>query len=151
MKRKIKSGLHSIYYETDENGEVYSYIKIFGLFKKKIIYPKAPMCMLVKVIKATCKDCKKEILVFDNRFYGYDGTTSQYEEERKYSPNFKKISNECYKVEIIIENDNSLKEFNEAIGEKCNSEFYSNSFSWIRINRIDEKGKRTIIVDLETA
>ncbi|MCI7554073.1 MAG: hypothetical protein MST00_01330 [Tenericutes bacterium] len=146
-----KTGFHSTYFEADSNGNVYSYIKILGIFKKRIVFPNQPICLSVKTIKAICTKCKNEILVFDNRYYGYDGMTSENVEEKKYIPHLKMINKKSYSIEMIIENDESLEKFNEAIGEEKSFDFYSNSFSWIRINKIDENNKKTLVEDIETA
>lgn len=61
------------------------------------------------------------------------------------------INKKSYSIEMIIENDESLEKFNEAIGEEKSFDFYSNSFSWIRINKIDENNKKTLVEDIETA
>ena len=144
-------GLHSLYFEKNSEGKLCWYIKKFGIIKKEVEIPTTPIFMNIEVIKAVCCQCKKKIVVFDNRYYGFDGTTSKHTEEREYTPNLNKINNNLYNIEIIIENEDSLDNFNEIIGEKCSMDFYSNSFSWIRINKIDEKGKKTLVEDIETS
>ena len=145
------TGWHSIYGGLDSNGKPYSYIKILGIFKKYITFPQTPAFMEVNVMKATCSQCQKEIILFDSRYYGYEGMISSDAEAKKYIPHFKLSSRKLYSIEVTVENEPSLEMFNEVSNKQCSLEFYSNSFSWIRIRGLDENGKKKILYDFETA
>ena len=54
-------------------------------------------------------------------------------------------------LQVKVENDASLEEFNENTGLDFSEEQYSNAFSWITIYKLNDKGKATIIFDEETA
>lgn len=142
---------HILCGERDSDCNVRWYIRRFFIFKKYIEFPDQPSFMSVKVIKVNCSQCQKEIIVFDNRYHGYDGMISDNKEEKNYTPKFKENDSISYKIEITIENDVSLDEFNERTGEEHSYEFYSNAFSWIKICRIDANGKKKILCDEETA
>ena len=142
---------HSIYGELDSNGKPYNYIKILGLFKKRIVFPQAPVFMKVNVIKGICSHCQQEVVLFDSRYHGYDGMTSNDEEVRKYTPVFKQVDNKTYGVIVAIENEQTLESFNEIISEQCSYEFYSNSFISISIYTKEEYGKKRILYSFETA
>lgn len=145
-------GLHSLNGEIDSNGNPFYYIKIFGIFKKRIEIPEEPICMRVTVVKAVCSKCLKEILLFDNRYHGYDAVNTVSDEEaKKYIPHFKQKNKESYNVEIIVENESSLEKFMELLGEQCSFELYADSFSWIEIVGVDSKGKKKVFCDYETA
>ena len=145
------AGGHSIYSGIDSEGEPYYYTRILGIFKKSITLPKAPVFMGIDVIKAMCSQCQKEIVLFDSRYYGYDGMTSADEDAKKYTPHFKQRDRKLYCIEITIENEPSLAAFSEVLGEPCSFEFYSNSFSCIWVHGLDENGKKQLLYDFETA
>ena len=143
-------GWHTLYGGIDGDGNLYHYIKIFGIIKKHIAIPKPPFFMDIHVVKAQCLQCQKDILLFDSRYYGYDGMMAEHQEERKYIPQLKQRGDGPFGIKIAVENDLSLEEFNENIGEQCSPEFYSNAFGHIRICGL--KGDRkTILYDFETA
>ena len=145
------TGWHTIYGGVDSNGKPYNYIKILGIFKKQITFPKTPVFMEVDVVKAICSQCQKEIVIFDSRYYGYDGMTSNNEEIKKYIPHFKQRDNKLYGIKVSIQNVPSLEAFKEVWNGHCSFEFYSNSFSWICIQGVDENGKQKVLYDFETA
>lgn len=142
---------HSIYGGVDSSGKPYSFIKILGIFKKQITFPQTPVFMEIDVIKAVCSQCQKEIVIFDSRYYGYDGMTSNDEEAKKYILHFKQRDHKLYGIKVSIENEPSLEAFNEVLNEHYSLEFYSNSFSRISIHGLDEKGKQKLLYDFETA
>lgn len=145
------TGWHTIYGGIDSNGKHYAYIKILGIFKKYITFPKPPIFIDFNILKAICSQCNQEITLFDSRFHGYDGMISTDTEAKEYIPHFKLINNKLYSIKIEIENENDLESFVEVTGEECSSEFYSNAFGWIRISGIDVNGKKTILLELEIA
>lgn len=137
----------------DKSG-VYHYWKYMNANKSErveVIVPEMPDFALVSIIKAVCPNCGREIVLFDNRKHGYDGMTAKHENAMNYIPHFKQKGKTSYRIEMTIENDSSLEEFQEASGFKCSAEFYSNSFSWIRIYGIDAMGKKKKLYDYETA
>ena len=125
--------------------------KILGIFKKKIQLPPPPIFETITISKIVCSKCKNEIVLFDSRYYGYDGVNSDNEAAKKYVLDFKVRTHKLYGVEVVVENELSLREFNDAVGKECSFECYSNSFSNIRINITDEKGKKSVLCDSETA
>ena len=145
------TGLHSIYGEIDSNGNIYHYIKILGIFKKKIQIPTPPIFYTIHVTKAVCSKCQNEIVLFDNRYYGYDGMNADNEEAKNYVLDLKARNQKVYSIEVVVENELSLREFNEAIGENVSLEHYSNSFSRICIKGTDDSGKKTLLCDFETS
>ncbi len=145
------AGGHTIYGGLDSDGKPYNYIKILGLFKKRIIFPQAPVFMRVDVIKTVCSQCQQEIVVFDSRYHGYYGMISDDEDARKYNPYFKQKGQKSHSIIVEIENEPSLEAFNEIIDKQCSCEFYSNAFNTISIYAIEENGKRKMLYDFETA
>ena len=108
-----KVGWHTIYGGLDKDGKPYSYIKILGIFKKYFEWEPLPLCANIKVVKAICVSCGKEIIVFDNRLHGCD-SIDVTKEALEYIPHFDGNSKkkEC-KVSIEIEqseenNDSNL-------------------------------------------
>lgn len=146
-----KTGWHTIYGGIDSNGKHYAYIKILGIFKKYLSFPKIPIFMNISVLKIICSRCSNEITLFDSRFHGYEGAISTDIEAKKYIPHLKLVNNKVYSVNIEIENEIDLKSFNEATGDEYSREFYSNAFGWIRISGFDENGKKKIFLDIETS
>ncbi|MBQ4601844.1 MAG: hypothetical protein IJB24_03190 [Clostridia bacterium] len=145
------TGSHPIYGGIDSDGNPYSYIKILGIFKKHIEFPQPPGFMWIDVIKAVCSHCQSEIVLFDNRCYGYDGMTVDNEVEKNYICHFRQRDNTSYGIWITVENEPSLEEFNEMMNQQCSLEFYSNSYSRIRIHGFDENGKKKLLYGFETA
>jgi hypothetical protein len=145
------TGWHSIYGGLDTEGKPYSYIKYFGIFKKRVDFPQIPVCMNMNVIKAVCLQCQNDVVLFDSRTHGYDGMTSDHTEERNCIPHFKQRGNTPYSVEVAIENQPSLEAFNEMMEEQHSFAFYSNSFTSIRICGLGAKGKKELLYDIETA
>lgn len=145
-----KLGMHTIYGEIDRDGNPIHYIKVLGLFKKKIIFPQAPSFMNIAAVKGVCSSCKKIIDIFDSRYHGYDGMLSVDRELQNYVPTFTP-SKKSYEIVIVIENDPSLEAFNENSNERYSYEFYSNAFYSIRVYGIDENGRKRMLFDAETA
>ena len=145
------TGWHSVYGGVDSSGKPYHYIKILGIFKKHIVFPDAPVFMDIHVLKAMCSQCRKEIVLFDSRHHGYDGMRADDAEAAKYHPHFKPRDGKLYEIEVTVENDPSLDAFNEAMGEQCSSDVYSNSFCWIGIKGTDENGRKKVLFDFESA
>lgn len=99
-----------------------------------------------------CVECKKEYVLFDNRYHGYDGKTAECDEAtRSYVPHFKQKMRQPSALEIKIENDRSLDEFNHNSGLNYDMDDYSESFSWFVLYAIDSANKRRKIMEYETA
>ena len=119
---------------------------------EEILLPDRPYFSGIVVIKIKCADCGKEYLLFDSRIHGYDGMTSEETKETmEYEPHFRLKCKNIVSLELKVENNESFEEFNEDCDLGFTQEQYSNSFSWIWIYKIDEKGKKTKIFDYETA
>lgn len=144
-------GWHSIHGGIGPDGKPCHYIKILGLFRKNIAFPEAPACMNINAVKACCAQCSSEIILFDNRYHGYDGMISDYDEEREYILHFSQKSSEICKLEIVVENAPSIESFCENTEEQCSHAFYSNAFSRITIYTVNEDGRKKQLYDFETA
>ncbi|MBR3974653.1 MAG: hypothetical protein IKJ88_02210 [Clostridia bacterium] len=151
-ERKFPStGLHSIYGGTDSDGKPYSYIKIAGLFKKRIELPRTPVFMNIDIIKAVCPQCLNEIVVFDSRYYGYDAMIMDKVAEKEYNLHFSSINKSLYNIKVSVENAVSQEDFDKIAELESSVEFYSNSFYAISIYGVDEKGIKKQLFDMETA
>ena len=60
--------------------------------------------MGINVIKATCSQCQKEIVVFDSRYHGYDSQFTT-EEQKEYAPCFETGKAESGTVSVVMEQD----------------------------------------------
>jgi hypothetical protein len=137
----------------DEDGIVHHW-KSFDKDRKKVeevIIPEVKVPS-ISVLKARCVNCNKEHIIFDSRFYGYDGMTSDKNNELiNYKPMFKQKGKKEWSLQIKIENDESLELFNENTGLNFDEKQYSNAFSWIIIYGTDSKGKKMKLFEVETA
>ena len=140
-------------YTIDEDGKGHHWklLSADGKKRMEVIVPERPFFSSIDVIKAVCSVCGKEMVLFDSRKNGYDGMISEHEKENEYIPHFRQKGKSPYQIEIIVENDPSLEDFREASSIDCSFEFYSDSFSWIRIYGINETGKKKKLFDIETA
>lgn len=129
------TGYHTVYGGVDSEGQVYSYIKKFGIFKKYIEFPKVPVFMTVTVIKVVCGQCNENIAVFDSRYHGYDSPDST-EEQLAYVPYFEQIKEKSGNVLLNIE------QYDE-------EDVPPDHFSRIRVYIISGDKKKKIL-DLET-
>ncbi len=141
----------------DDDGNVH-YWKLYEPFKgldgahEEIIVPEQPYFSGVMVIKIKCSVCGKEHIIFDNRLHGYDGMISEETKETmEYEPHFRAKCKDIVSLAIKVENNESFEEFNEDCDLGFTPEQYSNAFSWLVIYKIDQKGKKTKILDLECA
>lgn len=137
----------------DERGNIHHWknLSADGKQRQEVIVPERPYFSGITVVKAVCQSCGKEIVIFDSKVNGYDGMTSNNEEHKNYTPNFKQKGKTLYQIEVKIENDMSLEEFQKNTGGKYDFEFYSNAYSWISIYGISENGKKKKLFDFETA
>ena len=146
-----KTGWHSIYGGLDSEGKPYSYIKVLGIFKKAIEFPQRPEFMDVHVVKAACLHCRKEITLFDSRYHGYDAMVSGDAKANEYSPQFKARNAKRYHIEVRIESEASWEVSEDLLNCGLSPELCSNAFHWIHIRGTDEKGKKEVLLDSETA
>ena len=122
--------------------------------KIEVFPPEMPPFASVMCWKLRCSVCGKEHLIFDNRFHGYDGVFCSEHSDRNYQPRFqqRKFRDGLpRRIEITTENDTTIEEFRENTGIDCNYDTYSNAFGWISVHAIDSRGKRSRILDAETA
>ena len=106
--------------------------------------------MDIKLIRAVCPQYHKGLLLFDSRYHGYDTTMSDNKEANYYIPHFKKEA-KLYEIRIYVENEPSFEAFLESSNENTSFELYSKAFTWIRIDGINEKGKKKVFLDIKTA
>ena len=142
----------------DENGTLH-YWKLYEPFKgldgrhEEIIVPPAPFFSGIWVWKIVCDECGQEFILFDSRFHGYDGVFNEgaTKETLSYQPTFRRKCKDSVSLSVKVENDDSYEEFCENCGDDCTKEQYADAFSWIVVYKIDEKGKKTKILESETA
>lgn len=108
-------------------------------------------------IYAKCKRCGKEILLFDDRYYGYDGVCTHSDQPNKpYLTNgkLKTRKTHCegsgYKIYVTIDStgkDDLLEDSDGVITE----ENWKDAFEWIKIDIECAKcGKKRNVLNLET-
>ena len=136
---------------SDKNGNIILSTKgILGFGKKKIQLQKDSIPFQIRVIKAKCSDCGREILLFDNRKYGYDAIVEPHQNARQELKFLEESRNEkAVGIFMKIWNDLSYEEF---IEEKRGGtvEEYSNAYSNIEIYTI-YGGKKKKVFEKETA
>ena len=140
----------------DEDGTVHHWrlLTPAGLdgTKEEGFIPERPFFAGISVMKIQCTHCGAEHVIFDSRCHGYDAMTSvQTEEERNYTPQFRKKCKSPSAIEIKVENDPSREVFNGNTGLSFDEAQYSNAFSWIKIYAVNVDGKRRMIFEHETA
>lgn len=120
--------------------------------KKEVFIPEIPSFLGISVVKVQCFLCGKEHILFDNRYHGYDGVTGvKIRKKLDYLPHFKHKCRTAVTIEIKVENDLSLPEFQENTGLEYDEAQYSNAFGWIAIYSVNSVGKRRKIFEAETA
>ena len=132
---KPRTGWHTLHGGIDQNGKPYLYIRKLFFFKKYIEWPTEPFFVKIKIVKAICESCKKEIILFDSRSNGGDPRETT-EEEAAYEPYFENSISQYCGVSVKLEQPES-----EDIGP--------DHFSWIGIYKKDGN-KKTIFFDEET-
>lgn len=136
----------------DENGLQHTWRLLEDGSRKEIIVPARPFFSGITSIKIKCVECGKEHLIFDSRIHGYDGMTSELTQETlTYEPHFKLKCKNAVSLQIKIENDETFEEFLNLTGLDFSEKQYSDSFGWIIIYKVDEKGKKTKIFDWEAS
>lgn len=136
----------------DENGVQHIWRLLEDGSRKEIIVPAPPFFSGITVIKIKCAACGKEHLIFDSRIHGYDGMTGKHAQETlAYEPHFKLKCKNAVSLQIKVENDETCEEFLNLTSLDFSEKQYADSFGWIIIYKIDEKGKKTKIFDWETS
>jgi len=131
-----KTGWHTIYGGINQDGKPYAYIRKLFFFRKYIEFPAEPFFANIKIVKAICESCKKEIILFDSRMNGYDSQES-LQDEFAYDPYFKESEPQGSGISVKI-----LQFKDEHIDP--------NHFSSIRIHK-KNGNKKTVFFDEETA
>lgn len=157
---ELYSGGYGSYCTKDEDGTLHHW----RLVEPKILWkpakavevfvPEAPAFAGIVSMQAECSGCGKVHTIFDNRIHGYDGVFCNDNADLTYQPHYQKRTTRDKlprKIEIVIENDETLEEFRKNTDIDCDEAAYSNAFGWIAIYAIDAKGKKSRILDFETA
>jgi len=108
-------------------------------------------------IYAKCKHCGKEILLFDDRYYGYDGVCTHYEQPNKPYLDTGKLKVKkphCegagYKIYVTI-SGTGKEDLLENADNVINDENWKDAFEWIKIDIECAKcGKKKNVLNLET-
>lgn len=136
---------------SDKNGNMFLCSKGFlGIGRKKIQLPDNFIPFQIKVVKALCPHCGKEIILFDNRLYGYDAIVdppNNLLEDLKFS--VIKTNKKNSEILVKIRNDLSIEEYIETM-KGTFMERYSEAFSDISIYSITD-GRKKLIFEEETA
>ena len=136
---------------SDKNGNIFLCSKGFlGIGRKKIQLPDSSILFSIKVVKALCSHCGKEIILFDNRLYGYDAIVdphSNLSEDLKFS--VIKANKKPSEILVKIRNDLSFEEYVETMAGTL-TERYAEAFSDISIYSITD-GRKKLIFEEETA
>lgn len=138
----------------DEDGKLHHWKLVFPEIRIEVFPPETPAFSTVVSWRARCSCCGTEYLVFDNRIHGYDGVFCNDGKDLDYKPRYvqrKTRDQSPRRIEITTENDATLEQFHENTGIKCDYDTYSNAFGWIMISAVDDKGKKTKLLDHESA
>ena len=138
----------------DENGVHHTWRYLAPGIRVEVFPPEVPVFASLVCWKLRCSGCGKEHLIFDNRFHGYDGAFCSEDADRDYQPRFRqRVFRDGLprRIEITTENDRTIEEFRENTGMDCNFDTWSNAFGWIGVDALDSRGKRTRILESETA
>ena len=147
MKREIGCG-YAIEGVRQPDGTIRHWRLIFPGIKREIFPPDPPLSMNIEVLKVRCAGCDGEHLVFDSRYHGYDGTLCA-EEIRAYTPTFVQRrfrDSKPRRVELTLEYEGGMGEM-----EGSDPDAIADAFDWITVHAVSADGKRTKILDSETA
>ena len=153
-EERVFRGSYASMCTQDKDGKLRHWKIVFPEIRIEVFPPEMPSFASVVSWRARCCQCGTEHLIFDNRFHGYDGIFCNDGQNRDYVPNYVQRSNRekaPRRVEITTENDVTLAQFKENTGIDCDQDAYSNGFGWISISIVDEKGKKTKLLDHESA
>lgn len=136
---------------SDKNGNIFLCSKDFlGIGRKKIQLPDSIIPFQIKVVKALCSHCGKEIILFDNRLHGYDAIVdppNNLSEDLKFS--VIRTNKKNSEILVKIRNDLSIEEYIETM-KGTFMERYAEAFSDISIYSITD-GRKKLIFEEETA
>lgn len=126
-----------------------------GHFEKAPYDPNKPA--EYEYIYAKCKHCGKEILLFDDRYYGYDGVCTHYEEPNKLYRTDGKLKIKkphCegagYKIYVTIDSTGKEDLLEDSDGT-ITEDNWKDAFEWIKIDLECAKcGKKKNALNLET-
>ena len=138
----------------DEDGKLHHWKFVFPGIKIEVFPPEMPSFATVVSWRARCSKCGAEYLIFDSRFHGYDGVFCGEGNNLDYVPWYVKRNTRDKaprRIEITTENDETLAQFHENTGIDSDYDTYSNGFGWISINMVDNTGKKTKVLDHESA
>ena len=153
-EERVFRGSYASMCTQDKDGKLRHWKIVFPEIRIEVFPPEMPSFASVVSWRARCCQCGTEHLIFDNRFHGYDGIFCNDGQNRDYVPNYVQRSNRekaPRRVEITTENDVTLAQFKENTGIDSDQDAYSNGFGWISISIVDEKGKKTKLLDHESA
>ena len=138
----------------DADGKLRHWRFVFPGIRIEVFPPEMPSFANVISWYARCSKCGAEHLLFDSRMHGYDGVFCGEDENLDYVPHYVQRSTRDKvprRIEITTENDETLEQFRENTGIDCDEDAYSNGFGWISITMVDDKGKKTKVLDHESA
>lgn len=114
----------------------------FGKIIDKIPVSEIQDIKRTHIIKVECSKCGKQIILYDNRYHGYDAIVTKDQisiVHKEYQ--YRLIQKKPMEVEIKIRNDLSYGEYCKTIDETSTKEF-SNAFSSIEIYGIKDSKKK---------
>lgn len=138
------------YIDPDTKAKYFVKRNIFGKIKIKIPESELDNFGSARIVKAVCTSCKREIILFDSRYHGYDavvGNKQNLDKNRQYQ--YREMANQIMQLEIELLQDIPYDEFLDEFGLEL-AENYSNAFSYITIYGLDEKGRRHRLFEEET-
>ena len=153
-EEKVFRGSYASMCTRDNDGRLRHWKIVFPEIKIEVFPPEMPSFATVVSWRARCSGCGAQHLIFDNRYHGYDGAFCGDGANLDYEPNYvQRMTRDKTprRVEITTENDATLEQFRENTGIDCDCDAYSNGFGWISISSVDSKGKKTKLLDYETA
>lgn len=151
---KVYRGSYASMCTRDTDGKLHHWKLVVPGIKVEVFPPESLPFSTVISWRARCGVCGTEYLVFDSRIHGYGGVFCTEEANMDYVPRYVQRTfrdKAPRRIEITTENDATLEAFRENTGIECAYETYSNAFGWIAIQAVDENGKKTKLLDHETA
>lgn len=151
---KINRGCWAMKGAVDDRGVMRHWKYLAPGIRMEVFPPEEPSFVSVVCWKLRCSGCGREHLIFDNRYHGYEGVFCGENADRRYQPVFQqRVFRDRLprRIEITTENEKTREEFLEKTGIDCDEDTRSNAFAWISVQALDSNGKRTRILDAETA
>jgi len=153
-EERVFRGSYASEFSFGKDGKLRHWKWVLPGIKIEVFPPEMPPFATVVSWRARCSACGGEHLIFDSRFHGYDGVFCSDGENGDYMPRYvQRLTRDKAprRVEITTENDETLEQFKENTGIDCDYDAYSNGFGWISISTVDEKGRKTKLLDHESA